>query len=251
MVEALETAHLYLIQFSYLSTSKPFAMKKFILIVLILPFVSWAQEDSLNLKNQTIDEILKNRIPNGAIVENSISKISEIDSTANYLNGQMIDNQSDMPIVRGVIKLNEPIYVLNGVIISSEESQKLDIQNIESVQILKTTTSSVPYCRNLNPVIIIKTKDTSHLEEYDLSVLDVGYESFLKMHPSAGTFSLSYLQNRNQRYVSLWNQRTLTHPDIYEMPIDYDSQTFYGLEFEHKLYMFFKFMEKKHSISMM
>src|SRR5690606_22951435 len=86
--------------------------------------------------------------------------------------------------------------------------------------------------------------------EYDLAVLDLGYESFLAMQPSTETYSLSYLRNKNKQYVSVWNSRVTTgNPAIYEMPIDYESQTFYGLEFEYKLFQFFKFMEDKYKIS--
>lgn len=105
-----------------------------------------------------------------------------------------------------------------------------------------------------NGVIVIKTKKYQELldskkDEYDLEVLDLGYETYLAMQPSSGTYSLQYLQSRNQNYVSVWNQRVINgNPEIYEMPIDYNSQTFYGLDFEYKLYMFFKFMEDKYSI---
>lgn len=188
-------------------------MKKFLLLILILPFVICAQEDSLSLKNQTID----------------------------------INNNKEVKIIDSILEGGNVLYVLNGAPVSYNEIKTLDFNKILSVN--KLNADKLIICKNWDYILAIITEQPT---EYDLAVLDVGYESFLSMQPSAGNFSLSYLQNKNQRYVSLWNQRVLTgNPEIYEMQIDYDSENYYGLEFEHKLYMFFKFMEKKHSISMM
>ncbi|MBA5629693.1 DUF6146 family protein [Moheibacter lacus] len=150
----------------------------------------------------------------------------------------------------------EPLYVVDGV--SKKINYSLDeisANEIANIIVLKDSEATAIYGSNgRNGVIIIQTN--KYLEEleikknpYDLEVLDLGYESFLAMQPSAKTYSLSYLQNKNQRYVSVWNQRVISgNPEIYELPIDYDSQTYYGLDFEYKLYQFFKFMEEKHSI---
>ncbi len=200
-------------------------MKKLFLLILILPFASWAQVDSLS-----IDEMIANS-PSCLVIQSRKNKDLEI---------AKINSLKD-----------KKIYVLNGVYVDSEEIKNLSPDNIESVHLLKNNAIG---CRMTDKdVIVIVTRDTNiNPEEYDLSVLDLGYESFLKMQPSAGNYSLSHLQNRNQHYVSIWNQRVLTgDPKIYEMSIDYDSNNYYGLELEHKLYMFFKFMEMKHSISMM
>lgn len=193
--------------FHVFSISKPFAMKKLFLLILILPFVSWAQVDSLKL-------------------EDSISKYDY----ANWSNKNFL-------------------FVINGAYCTIQDVRILHPDNIENIEIFKN--QGILH-HTTKDVLVITTKDSDYNTDYDLAVLDLGYENFLKMQPSAETYSLSYLQNRNQRYVSLWNQRVLTgDPDIYEMAIDYDSENFYGLEFEHKLYMFFKFMEKKHSTSML
>ena len=134
-----------------------------------------------------------------------------------------------------------PIIVVDGKIISSEQASKIDPNNIESIRVEKTGKYGT---------IVVETKEG--LIDYDLAVLDLGYESFLSMQPSASSYTLNYLENKNKHYVSVWNSRVISgNPDIYEMQIDYDSRTYYGLEFEYKLFMFFKFMEDKHQISMM
>ncbi len=38
-------------------------MKKLIWLLLFLPLISWAQEDSLGFRNQSIYEIMNNRVP--------------------------------------------------------------------------------------------------------------------------------------------------------------------------------------------
>lgn len=189
-------------------------MKKFFLLILIFPFIIWAQVDSLKSQEAKIISCDKNMFP------------------------------------------KDTVYVIDGIYIDDQSSYRnINPNEIESITIIKETSEILSHLNK--PLVIIKTK--KYQEEldaketkYDLAVLDLGYESFLKMQPSAGTYSLGYLQNKNAQYVSIWNQRVLTgNPDIYEMEIDYDPKIYYGLELEHKLYMFFQFMEQKYSISML
>lgn len=238
-------------------------MKRLFLLILILPFVSWAQVDSLQTE-EIIINTFKQYESKGC--GETISK-EDLERKPNDLIEKQLNPQHYTPQKVNVricppsldARNGNPLYVIDGIPKNEFYSmEKLNPNEIASITVLKDATATALYGVNgRNGVIIIKTKkyqeELEHKEtEYDLSVLDVGYESFLSMQPSSGTYSLNYLQNRNQRYVSIWNQRVLTgNPEIYEMAIDYDSQTFYGLEFEHKLYMFFKFMEKKHSISML
>ena len=191
-------------------------MRKIILLILILPFVGWAQNDSLKLEKKK------------PIILKSISS-----------NG-----------------LPNPLMVVDGTVVDYDKTMnEINPEEIGDIIVLKDVSATTLYGRRRNGVIIIRTK--KYLEEleiqknpYDHAVLDLGYESFLAMQPSAETYSLSYLQNKNKQYVSVWNSRVTTgNPEIYEMPIDYNSQTFYGLDFEYKLFQFFKFMEDKYKIS--
>lgn len=154
-------------------------------------------------------------------------------------------------VCQGSIKnTTKPNIVVDGELVSEEFIRNLDPNSIESVQVIKNA-DGVYSQNNLNGTIVIQTKSSYEYAEYDLAVLDLGYESFLAMQPSAGTYSLNYLKNKNQRYVTIWNSRVISeNPEIYEMPIDYDNRIYYGLDFEYKLFMFFKFMEEKHQISM-
>ena len=166
-------------------------MKKLSLLILILPFLGLAQVDSLILKNQTIDEILKNRMPSCFID---------------------VNNNQEIKIINSILEGGNVLYLLNGIPVSYNEIKNLDFNKVESVNELNP--EKLTLCKHWDNILVIVTEQPT---EYDLAVLDLGYESFLSMQPSAGNFSLSYLQNRNQRYVSVWNQRTLTNPDIYEI----------------------------------
>lgn len=84
--------------------------------------------------------------------------------------------------------------------------------------------------------------------EYEITVLDPGYEFFLKSKAyPINYFSKNYLASRNRRLVSNWNERysqpQIYNPNIYEVYIDYNPSINYGLEFEWKLFNFFMFVE--------
>lgn len=217
-------------------------MKKFLGLIFLLPFISWAQVDSLKT-NQSVDDALNNRIGGHFNFNSKNNDTIKIDSThiPSSFNGTVPS--------RNYAK-TKYLYVLNGILVNQNQVKKLKTEDIKSVTIVKSNLNLIS-CRNNVPVIVIVTEDKLYSPvEYDLTVLDLGYESFLTTQPSAETFSINFLKNKNQRYVSTWNQRFLANnSNIYETSIDYDSQVYYGLEFEYKLYMFFKFMEQKHRIS--
>jgi hypothetical protein len=192
-------------------------MKKLLFIIFAIPLFTFAQNDSIK----------------------NVDKIKVVDSVEPFLPEKQ--NYQGIHCASSIRNVGEPAFIVDGKYINAEQAKQIDPNNIKSIRIEKTGKYGT---------IVIETKEG--LTEYDLAVSDLGYESFLAMQPSVNSFSLSYLQNRNRNYVSVWNGRVLSgNPEIYEMPIDYDSQTYYGLDFEYKLYMFFKFMENKYQISMM
>lgn len=199
-------------------------------------------------KDGAIEIYLKKKKEEVSVLEKLENGIPNLGIKQNEITGKQFPGTSCLASVKTE---KEPIYVLNGIYVQGEEIKNLNPNNIESVQILKTE-NTILFCRNPNPLIVITTKDSNYIrEEYNLIITDLGYESFLAMQPSAGAYSLSYLQSKNKQYVSIWNNRVLTgNPEIYESSIDYDSRTYYGLDLEYKLFMFFKFIEHKYSISL-
>lgn len=92
-------------------------------------------------------------------------------------------------------------------------------------------------------------------EEYEAIVFAPGFETFLATQQPKEFYSEATLKAKNAPMVAEWNYRYRQplryDPNIYEEEIIYDSNTEYGLEVEYTLYMFFKFMEKQHKMSLM
>ena len=92
--------------------------------------------------------------------------------------------------------------------------------------------------------------------EYDLVVFDPQYEVYLKsIARPQSYYSYDYYKTKNRFYVITWNQRHLNpmqyNPDLYAVRIDLDPNIDYGLEFEYKLFNFFRFIEWKYRIRLM
>ncbi|MEX0982231.1 MAG: DUF6146 family protein [Bacteroidales bacterium] len=90
--------------------------------------------------------------------------------------------------------------------------------------------------------------------EYELIIIDPGFEFFLATQKPMEFYSQSYYETWNYRYVTEWNYRhsqPLTYGDIYETYIDYSPHIDYGLELNYKLYYYFRFFEKKHGVKLL
>ncbi len=89
--------------------------------------------------------------------------------------------------------------------------------------------------------------------EWEIIVLDPEYNSFLITQQPKEYYSEQTLKIKNTFYVTEWNIRYSQpfryNPNIYEVKIDYNPDEKYGLEFEYRLYMFFKFVEKKYKVT--
>lgn len=130
------------------------------------------------------------------------------------------------------MKLAHIIFILSFMFITSCNTQKIIDSNIQ------------------NNKMIFEPNDDG---EYDIIVMDSQYETFLMSIAKPKSFyTEDYYKSKNKLYVSIWNQRHMNpfkyNPDIYAVSINIDPTINYGLEFEYKLYNFFKFMEWKYSI---
>lgn len=88
--------------------------------------------------------------------------------------------------------------------------------------------------------------------EYEVVVMDPGYETFLATQPPKEFYSEDYYKHWNELYVIEWNIRytTQARSGLYEVPIDYDPKIHYGLEFEYRLYYFFQYFEKSNHVTL-
>ena len=89
-----------------------------------------------------------------------------------------------------------------------------------------------------------KTSDTIRIAndslEYEVIIIDSGFNSWLYGNAQPrGFYSESYLENRNQIYVTEWNNRVmqpLRYNNLYEMQINYDRNIHYGYEVNYLIY---------------
>jgi hypothetical protein len=77
--------------------------------------------------------------------------------------------------------------------------------------------------------------------EYEVIIIDNGFSSWLASRAqSRNYYSQSYLENKNQIYVSEWNNRVNQplryNSNLYEMRINYEPGTNYGYEVNYLIY---------------
>ena len=100
----------------------------------------------------------------------------------------------------------------------------------------------------------VATLDTIKIEndelEYEIIILEIGFNQWLVSQPPMNYWSLNVLEQRNRAYVFEWNQRaanpTAWNPNLYNQFIDYEPTIRYGLEVNYMLYMYFEFFQKKY-----
>lgn len=113
----------------------------------------------------------------------------------------------------------------------------------------------IPACALFSPGSSHETADLqiqseSDSTEYELVVFDQGFETWLLMQPSQ-EHSLTYYKSKNRMYVSEWNYRYMSprrYRGNYESHLDYDPFIDYGLEFERRLYYYFKYFEETNRV---
>ena len=84
--------------------------------------------------------------------------------------------------------------------------------------------------------------------EYEVIIFDSGFNSWLVGNAKPrGFYSESYLENRNQTYVSEWNSRVMQPQrygsSLYEMRIDYDPNIHYGYEVNYLIYNYMVYFQ--------
>nr|WP_294787156.1 DUF6146 family protein [uncultured Flavobacterium sp.] len=77
--------------------------------------------------------------------------------------------------------------------------------------------------------------------EYEVIIIDNGFTSWLASRAfPRNYYTLSYLENKNQQYVTEWNIRASQpnryNSSLYEMTIDYQPQIHYGYEVNYLIY---------------
>lgn len=91
-------------------------------------------------------------------------------------------------------------------------------------------------------------KPESNDEKHELIVLDPGFETwFLTNAKPVSYHSLHFYETQNSQYVSAWNAifNSSGGRGPIQNRIEYDRNENYGLEVNHKLYWYFKFVESR------
>ncbi|TYB76762.1 hypothetical protein ES676_05315 [Bizionia saleffrena] len=84
--------------------------------------------------------------------------------------------------------------------------------------------------------------------EYDILIIEPGFNYWLKSTAKPqGFHNQGYLENRNFRYVTEWNQRVSQplryNSKLYELPINYQNNIDYGYALNYKLYNYFIYFQ--------
>jgi hypothetical protein len=83
--------------------------------------------------------------------------------------------------------------------------------------------------------------------EYEVIIFDPGFNTWLLTQAKPrGFYSETYLENKNQIYVSEWNSRALQpqrYRGLYEMQINYDPNIHYGYEVNYLIYNYMVYFQ--------
>ncbi|MGQ7867944.1 DUF6146 family protein [Sunxiuqinia sp. sy24] len=93
----------------------------------------------------------------------------------------------------------------------------------------------------------VSDKEENDSVSYELIVLDPGFETWYISYSKPSWYhSQSYYENWNQQYVNAWNYQSIwrRNSQLLDGQINYDSQTDYGLEINHKLFYYFQYVEQ-------
>ncbi len=87
--------------------------------------------------------------------------------------------------------------------------------------------------------------------QYEVIILEPSFNSWLLTQRPRGYYGERFLEMRNQRYVTEYNQRVglpqQFNPDIYLQRINYQRNIRYGYEVNYLLFNYFLFLEQRYN----
>lgn len=109
-----------------------------------------------------------------------------------------------------------------------------------------------------NPAGKVQSSDTLRIAneelEYEVLIIDPGFDSWFRGNAKPrGFHSQYYLESRNIRWVSEWNNRAQfptnnAERDLFEMQIDYQNGINYGYEVNYLLYNYLVYFQLSNNI---
>lgn len=112
------------------------------------------------------------------------------------------------------------------------------------------TTKSVVETDSTNNTLSDTVRIANDSIEYEIIIIEPGFNAWLATQPPKGYYGLSYLENRNKFYVTEYNYRVYASGydrNLYIQEINYDPSVSYGLEVNYLLYNYFKYFEKTYN----
>ena len=82
--------------------------------------------------------------------------------------------------------------------------------------------------------------------EYEIIIIEPGFNSWLITQPNEEYYSLSSLENKNVFSVSEYNRRVINSAfsrELYPQQINYENHVRYGMEVNYLLFQYFRFFE--------
>jgi hypothetical protein len=84
---------------------------------------------------------------------------------------------------------------------------------------------------------------------YEVIIIDIGFSSWFNSYARPkGYYSQSYLEGRNRFWVLEWNRRanlpSQYNPNLYEMSINYNSQTNYGYDVNYMIFNYLIYFQQ-------
>ena len=85
--------------------------------------------------------------------------------------------------------------------------------------------------------------------EYEVIIMDNGFERWFSTNKKPKDhYSITFLENKNRRWVQEWNARAGRMNSIIEYRIDYNSQTHYGYEVNYTLYHYLLYFQQVNNL---
>lgn len=103
--------------------------------------------------------------------------------------------------------------------------------------------------KNISDSIVLNNPADSL--EYEVIIMDVGFETWLLSHAKPKIFySQAYYENWNRQYATQWNIKYYQggYGGLIESDINYNYSIDYGLDVNYLLYNYFLFFEQKNNI---
>jgi hypothetical protein len=86
--------------------------------------------------------------------------------------------------------------------------------------------------------------------EYEIIIIEPGFNSWLITQPNPEYYSLSSLENKNVFSVAEYNRRVINSAysrELYPQQINYEPNISYGMEVNYLLFQYFRYFEKTYN----